>query len=182
MPLYMKLYTTYILLIITILSCNSTGEDPATGALDHGAYEYNAQKSVIENSVVSAGPVGGYFNLTMQIGERSEVKIEVISDITSENGTAEGSYQTSGDQLILHIKTSTTDYFQKGEEIVYDSYQVADNNHSETLETDSVNHTFQGPGLILTEANTDGQDLDDDGDTSEEVIQSHYFTYSAQNN
>ena len=173
-----KILYTPVLIIFVVTACNVFSSDENSDlVIRQGEYIQQAQKISIEGSVVSAGPIGGYFRQTLTFSDGGEVDVKVSSDIPSEAGTAEASYNVSGDNLILNIEKSTTPAFSEGEKVTYTNYKEVDDQFKETFDSASSSYTFEGPGLILAKEQPDKQDLDEDGDVTEKIVLTKYYKY-----
>ena len=167
-----------VLILIVITGCDVfSSERNSDPAIKQGEYIQRAQKISVEGSVVSAGPIGGYFQQTFVFSDAGEADVKVSSDIPSENGTAKASYNVSGDNLILNINQSKTSAFPEGKEITYRSYKQVNDQYKEPFESAPSNYTFEGSGLILTKEQPDKQDLDEDGDVTEKIVLTEYYKY-----
>lgn len=167
---------TGLLFIIVASGCNVTDNDGDTPAINSGTYNLQAQRTTINEKVVSAGEVGGgYYTERFQFFEGDSLQIEIESDIVSENGRAKATYQIQDSRLSATITATTTSQYNTGEQITFTDFRLVDESFSQTLQANGEFYTFEGPGLFLERQYSDQQDLDDDGNTSETVTQTKYY-------
>lgn len=165
--------------LLFLSSCSSTDKGKLVNTpIQQGIYQQQAQRIEIGNEPFSATPVGGYFQKNLHFFEDGSLEIEVKSDIPSEDGNAKANYDTSGEELMVTIKSSNTSYYENGNTLTYDPFEIVDEDYRETIETDSQSFVFEGPGLILHSQQADSDDLDEDGKTSEMVETIEYFHYT----
>ena len=173
-----------LLLLSFIFGGLFTGCNPADSSeitpIKAGQYEQKAQKITVGDSLVTAAPVGGYFQKSFQFHEGMGVTIEITSDIASENGTAKAHYSVSGDRLTVEIQKSTTSYYKSNNKVTFHSFKEVNESYSHSFETGNNSYVFHGPGLLLTTHQPDEKDLDDDGNTSETVATTEYYKYGVQ--
>ncbi|WP_138431998.1 hypothetical protein [Fodinibius saliphilus] len=158
-------------------SCNTTDKGKSSNAVETGTYALQAQRTTINENVVSAGRMGGgYFAEQFEFLKNDGLQIEIKSDIVNENGQAEATYQIQNSHLSVTIEESTTSIYKTGDKITFTSFNFVDESFSETFQIIGKSYTFEGPGLLLEQQYPDQQDLDDDGNTSEMTTLTKYYS------
>ncbi|MEX0610108.1 MAG: hypothetical protein WD016_09565 [Balneolaceae bacterium] len=173
----------FTLFFIGCSNVTSPNEASLDSQIQPGVYKLQAEQTLIGNDQYSHAVANenGYLFKNIHFLEGYSLHMEIKSDIVSENGYAEAKYSVSGQKLVVNIKQTTTTYYDKDSSLTFDSYNLVDENYTETVEMGSTSYTFEGPGLILRKNITDSQDLDKDDDTSEVVQVIEYYRYSEPN-
>lgn len=163
---------------LTLASCDSSpgGEDMD---IPDGSYTEFGERAVVEDSVVYEGIAGVYVQRIF-LFEEDRVTITVLSDLAPEEGTARGHYVAEGQSVRILIETSTTSYYERGDEAHYDEVEVVDGSFQVAFGVDEDTLVFEGPGLVLTEVTTDADDTDEDGNTDETLRINHYLSLSSE--
>ena len=145
--------------------CDSAEEEIT---LPGGVYQQFGMRVTANGTVLSELPAGAYWGRTLRISGR-DVVIEVISDIVDEIGTARARYTIRGQGLTLRIHGSTTPLYKSNEVIEFSRYDVLDAAFRDTLSVGAQRFPFQGPGLRMVRLRPDADDLDRDGNRTEQV-------------
>lgn len=114
-----------------------------------GVYVEFGEKIIKQNSIISEGIAGVYFQRTFTFRDNQTIKIKVSSDFPPEVGAATGSYKIKYDKLIIDINASSTSVYEKGSFIVFDNFKWVDSTFTTVFNIDGHKFTFTGPGLIL---------------------------------
>lgn len=166
------------LLVLMLVACDSSpGREDVE--IPDGSYTEFGERAVVDGSVVYAHTAGGYVYRTLQV-EDDRVAIRVHSDYIPEDGTAKGRYVAEGESVRIIVDSSTTAYYEPGDEEHYDEVNVVDGSFRITFRAGEDTLAFEGPGLILTEVTTDEDDADEDNTTDETLKVNHYFSLNSE--
>lgn len=166
------------LLALSLAGCDLFSDDgPPTKGIDIplGAYEEFGKRTLVNDTVVSVGIAGVYFQRVFRFKEEQQITISVFSDFRPEVGIAQGRYLVDDEGLLITVESSTSSYYEQGESVHYNEVEVVDDTFTTTFHIGGHDSVFQGPGLILTQKRPDKYDADNDGNTSETLRNKQYF-------
>ena len=157
---------------LLLFGCDSSV--PEATPLD-GSYVEFGGRDLMDGDVISAGIAGVYVQRVLDLSEGRFV-VEVASDWPPEVGTATGAYSVDGDQLRLHVESSSSSLYPARSVVAYDEALVLDGQFRDSLSWAHLGLTFDGPGLALVQYTADVHDYDGDGDRDERVTAEAYYT------
>lgn len=164
------------LFIFIVSGCSITDHNDSSTTSNSTTYGLQAQRTTIDENIISSRRIGGgYYSERFQFFEEDSLRIEIESDIVSENGYAKATYQIEDSHLSSTISTSTTSKYTTGGQITFSKVRFVDESYSQTFSSNGESYTFEGPGLLLEQQYADGQDLDNDSNTSEKVTQTKFY-------
>lgn len=161
-----------VLLIALLLAGCDVGPLDLDAEIPLGEYAEVGTKIFLNDTDVIEGLAGVYLQRVMVFENETRMRMEVFSDWKPETGTVRGTYDIDGDELTITVTSSTSSFYEVGEQIFYDDLEIGTLNVTFTTTGD----TFFGPGFLLRQTGQpDLNDLDGDGNRLEDLVIETYF-------
>ena len=162
--------TLLIVLSLGLSACDSGNPSDLTPPL--GTFTESRVQITVGGQPFAVGLP--YVQRTLAFDADGTLRARVASDIPDENGTAQGTWDVSDDDLRLRFTASTTAYYPVGQTVT-EAFETVGADYRLVLRTGDDPETFTGPGLLLVQEQPDENDADGDGNRRETVATRFLF-------